>query len=143
MAGNRVRTLTCTNCDWCVSIPQEMLVRLIECNDVVMAADVGDDNAMQDLRGAEGGTSGSASGGSSAGDDGEPDGPATDSISMLFSTESRRIMYLAETLQAFVSMASQLPAELLDEMVLLRLGDLVEQLVFAFPTLTSNNFGAR
>ena len=62
---------------------------------------------------------------------------------MLFSTGSRRVVYAAETLQAFVSMASQLPADTLDDALLRRLGDLVEQLMFAFPSLNSNNFGAR
>ena len=45
--------------------------------------------------------------------------------------------------QAFVCMASQLPARLLDDLILQRLGDLVEELVYAFPTLVSGNFGAR
>jgi hypothetical protein len=45
--------------------------------------------------------------------------------------------------QAFVCMASQLPSHLLDDLILQRLGDLVEQLVYAFPTLVSGNFGAR
>ena len=40
-------------------------------------------------------------------------------------------------------MASQLPSHLLDDLILQRLGDLVEQLVYAFPTLVSGNFGAR
>jgi hypothetical protein len=68
---------------------------------------------------------------------------APGSVSTMFTTDARRLMFVAETLQAFVSMASQLPAHLLDDMILQRLGDLVEQLVFAFPTLVSNNFGAR
>ena len=155
----RLVSRSCLRC----TLLQEMLVRLIECNDMVMAADSGEESALADFRGNDGpggsatagaiGGSGSGGAGSSSGggggggggdDDGEPDGssqPGT--VSMLFSTGSRRVLYSAETLQSFVSMTSQLPSHLLDDMVLQRLGDLVEQLVFVFPTLVSNNFGAR
>jgi hypothetical protein len=120
-----------------------MLWRLIECNDTILASDAGvDPDSLGDEPIAEDAASPSAAS-SGDGDEESPTAVASTNIGMLFSTAARRIAFNAETLQAYVSLASQLPERLLDDMVLHRLGDLVEQLLYAFPRLVSNNFGVR
>lgn len=61
----------------------------------------------------------------------------------VFSSRNLESSYLAETLLCYVSIVSHLPLAHLDDMVLDRLCDLVEQLVHAFPSMVSASDGAR
>ena len=77
-------------------------------------------------------------------DEGDSDGPSHSmDRAYVFSSKNMETSYLAEAVLCYVSIVSQLSAGHLDDMVLDRLCDLVEQLIAAFPNMVSSAEGAR
>jgi hypothetical protein len=124
----------------CVCVAQEILLRLIQCNDMVFGNDTGPTVAADSSR---------PSGSSSSDADSiishnEDDGSALQQEkAYVFSTKNLEASYLAETLLCYVSIVSHMAPEQLDDVVLDKLCDLVEQLVHVFPNMVTASDGAR
>lgn len=111
------------------------MLRLIRCNDLLLGSE---DTATAFS------TSDSTPTAAEDADGEEPDGSALASDrAYIFSSKNLETSYLAETLLCYVSIVSHLPPVHLDDLVVGRLCDCVEQLIQRFPAMVNKYDGAR
>ncbi len=118
---------------------QDILLRLIQCNDTVfgsgeltIAATAAAEPPAFPAPPAEDDDA-----------DGDGIGVIAERTSWVFTTRNLETSYLAETLMCFVCIVSHLSPVHLDDLVLERLCNLVEQLIHRFPKMISASNGAR